>query len=85
MRWILLVLLVIPAFNVFSSRQFLKAVESQLGVLLPASNEPWCWTLVTSVNGAGLLAAWAFLIALAFSAGSQSTDASARETNSATT
>jgi hypothetical protein len=61
-RWILMGLLLMPAVNVFSSRQFLNAVQPYLGTLASTQDGSWLWSTASILNGMCLLIAWMMLV-----------------------
>jgi hypothetical protein len=65
-EWLLLGLLLVPAANMFSSRQFWSAIASQLGVVGSPDLGSWLWTVAAALNGACLVSAWAIFIVLGF-------------------
>jgi hypothetical protein len=64
-RWSVAALLLVPAVNLFSSRQFLKALTPFLGGIISTADDGWLWALASILNGLVLLAAWAILVASA--------------------
>jgi hypothetical protein len=61
-RWLLVGLLLVPALNVFSSRQFLQFLDPYLGNLFSTADDGWLWTLASILNGLSLLMAWLILV-----------------------
>lgn len=66
-RWILVGLLLVPAVNLFSSRQFLRALDPYIGSFVYTGDDGWLWTIASILNGLCLLAAWLILVIAALS------------------
>jgi hypothetical protein len=61
-RWSIAGLLLVPAVNVLSSRQFLKVLTPYLGGTISTADDGWLWALFSILNGLALLSAWAILV-----------------------
>ena len=66
-RWLLVSLMLVPAVNLFSSRQFLRALEPYIGSLVATGDDSWLWMIASILNGLCLLAAWLILVIAAIS------------------
>lgn len=63
LRRLVLCLMLVPAVNVFSSRQFFVTIARYLGREWTLDSNSWAWDAACMANGASLLAAWTVLLA----------------------